>query len=97
MTFNEAIEKVLELVPDEKLTEFSETIDVIKNSQNTDSGEDWEKKYKELSIEYRKRFIDSLNKDPGIEEKTETKVKDDTEEDEKDIEIKDLDFSADTE
>ena len=95
MTFDEAIKKVLELVPDEKLAEFSETIDVIKNSQNTDSGEDWEKKYKELSIEYRKRFIDSLNKGPGIEEKTETK--DDTEEEEKEIEIKDLDFSADTE
>ena len=95
MTFDEAIEKVLELVPDEKLAEFSETIDVIKNSQNTDSGEDWEKKYRELSTEYRKRFIDSLNKDTAIEEKTETK--DDTEEEEKEIEIKDLDFSADTE
>lgn len=95
MTFDEAIEKVLELVPDEKLAEFSETIDVIKNSQNTDSGEDWEKKYRELSTEYRKRFIESLNKDTIIEEKTETK--DDTEEEEKEIEIKDLDFSADTE
>ena len=93
MTFNEAIEKVLELVPDEKLSEFSETIDVIKNSQSADvSGEDWEKKYKELSAEYRKRFLESLNKDVLEDEERETE-----EEEEEDVDIRDLDFSADTE
>lgn len=94
MTFEEAIKKVLELVPDEKLTEFSETIDVIKNSQKSD-GEDWEKKYKELSEEYRKRFIDSLNRDSDIDDKPENSDNDENEE--KEVDIKDLDFSADTE
>lgn len=94
MDFKEAIEKVVEIIPDDRLTEFTEVIDTIKAGNAIESGaEDWETKYKELSSEYKKRFIENLNTEVMTDEKPEVDKPDKPEE----VSLKDLDFSAETE
>lgn len=90
MTFDEAISKVVEIIPSERMGEFDEVLETIKTSQTTDN---LEEKYNDLVEKYKKRFTDSLNKEPENKEaETDTKV-------EVEIEptVDNLDFSADSE
>ena len=90
MTLEEAIKKVLEIIPSEKVTEFDEVLETIRKSTVSESSENWEEKYRELESLYKKRFVESLSeiRDPDKQEENEESGS---------IEIKDLDFSADTE
>lgn len=91
MTFDEALAKVVEIIPSEKMSDFDEVLETIKTSQTTDNS--WEEKYNDLVEKYKKRFTDSLNKEPeNKESETDTKV-------EVEIEptVDNLDFTADSE
>lgn len=89
MTLEEAIKKVVEIIPSEKVTEFDEVLETIRSSTVAETSENWEEKYRELESLYKKRFIESL---------TDVRETDKPKEDENEtVEIKDLDFSADTE
>lgn len=90
MTFDEALAKVVEIIPSERMSDFDEVLETIKTSQTTDNS--WEEKYNDLVEKYKKRFTDSLNKDEETKEDTDTKV-------EVEIEptVDNLDFSADSE
>lgn len=91
MTFDEALEKVVEIIPSEKMSDFDEVLETIKTSQTTDNS--WEEKYNDLVEKYKKRFTDSLNKEPeNKESETDMKV-------EVEIEptVDNLDFTADSE
>lgn len=90
MTFDEALAKVVEIIPSERMSDFDEVLETIKTSQTTDNS--WEEKYNDLVEKYKKRFTDSLNKDEETNEDTDTKV-------EVEIEptVDNLDFSADSE
>lgn len=91
MTFDEALTKVVEIIPSEKMSDFDEVLETIKSSNTSNNS--WEEKYNDLVEKYKKRFTDSLNKEPEKEnEKTETKV-------EVEIEptVDNLDFSAESE
>lgn len=87
MTFDEALAKVVEIIPSERMCDFDEVLETIKTSQTTDNS--WEEKYNDLVEKYKKRFTDSLNKDEETKEDTDTKV-------EVEIEptVDNLDFSA---
>lgn len=91
MTFDEALSKVVEIIPSERMGDFDEVLETIKTSKTTDNS--WEEKYNDLVEKYKKRFTDSLNKEPeNKESETDTKV-------EVEIEptVDNLDFSADSE
>nr|DAN94250.1 MAG TPA: hypothetical protein [Caudoviricetes sp.] len=91
MTFDEALAKVVEIIPSERMGDFDEVLETIKTSQTTENS--WEEKYNDLVEKYKKRFTDSLNKEPENKEaETDTKV-------EVEIEptVDNLDFSADSE
>lgn len=93
MTFDEAISKVIDIIPEERIAEFDEVIDTLKNENtSSENAEDWEAKYRELSEVYKKRFKEYLN----------TEVRTDVTEDEKEekpkkVDVGSLDFSAETE
>lgn len=98
MTLDEALAKVVEIIPSEKMSDFDEVLETIKTSQTTDNS--WEEKYNDLVEKYndlvekyKKRFTDSLNKEPeNKESETDAKV-------EVEIEptVDNLDFTADSE
>lgn len=93
MTFDEAISKVIDIIPEEQITEFDEVVETLKN-ENTSSADavDWEAKYRELSEVYKKRFKESLN----TEVRTDV-TEDEKEEEPKTVDVGSLDFSAETE
>lgn len=55
-------------------------------------GEDWETKYRELSEIYKKRFKETI----GEEVRTDVKADEEMEEPET-VDVRDIDFNADTE
>ena len=91
MTLEEAMKAVVDIIPSEKVTEFDEVLETIRKSTVPETSENWEEKYKELESLYKKRFVESLTdiKDPAKNEEKETEIES--------VEIKDLDFSAETE
>lgn len=91
MTLEEAMEKVVEVIPSEKVTEFDEVLETIRKSTVPETSENWEEKYRELETLYKKRFVESLS------EIKEPEKQDDVETETESVEIRDLDFSADTE
>ena len=92
MTFDEAIAKVVEIIPNDRVSDFDEVLATIKESQTTDGVENWESKYNELAEKYKKRFTESLNTEAEKETETKTEV-------EVEIEptVDNLDFSAESE
>lgn len=91
MTLEEAMEKVVEVIPSEKMTEFDEVLETIRKSTVPETSENWEEKYRELETLYKKRFVESLS------EIKEQEKQDDVETETESVEIRDLDFSAVTE
>lgn len=91
MTLEEAMKAVVDIIPSEKVTEFDEVLETIRKSTVPETSENWEEKYKELESLYKKRFVESLTdiKDQAKNEEKETEIES--------VEIKDLDFSAETE
>lgn len=93
MTFDEAISRVIDIIPEEQIVEFDDVVETLKkgntSSANTD---DWEAKYRELSEVYKKRFKESLN----AEVRTDV-TEDEREEEPKTVDVSSLDFSAETE
>lgn len=92
MTFDEAIAKVIEIIPNEKVSDFDEVLATIKNVQKTDGVDDWETKYNELAEKYKKRFTESLNTEPEKEEPEKTEIEVEVE-----PTVDNLDFSAESE
>ena len=93
MTLEEAITEVVNIIPSERVTEFDEVLETIRTSTVADTSENWEDKYRELEAVYKKRFIESLTDIREPVKETEKPV----EKEKESVEIKDLDFSADTE
>lgn len=91
MTLEEAIKEVVEIIPSERVAEFDEVLETIRKSTVPETSENWEEKYRELETLYKKRFVESLT---DIREPEKEYEKEDENES---VEIKDLDFSADTE
>lgn len=91
MTLEDAIKEVVEIIPSERVAEFDEVLETIRKSTIPETSENWEEKYRELETLYKKRFVESLT---DIREPEKEHEKEDENES---IEIKDIDFSADTE
>lgn len=91
MTLEEAITAVVGIIPSEKVTEFDEVLETIRKSTISETSENWEEKYKELESLYKKRFVESFTEIKAPEEQKEEVTEKES------VEIKDLDFSADTE
>lgn len=94
MTLEEAITEVVGIIPSERVTEFDEVLETIRTSTVPDTSENWEKKYSELEAVYKKRFVESLT---GVGDTVKTVKEEDKKEEKESVDIKDLDFSADTE
>lgn len=93
MTFEDAVSKVIDLIPDERIAEFDEVVETLKSGNASSSNaDDWESKYRELSEVYKKRFKESLN----TEVKTDVS-EDESEEEPETVDVGSLDFSAETE
>lgn len=93
MEFKEAVEKVIDLIPNERIAEFDEVIETLKKGASNDAGgEDWEAKYRELSEIYKKRFKETI----GEEIRTDVKADEEMEEPES-VDVRDIDFNAETE
>lgn len=90
MTFDEALTKIVEIIPSEKMGDFDEVLETVKSSQTNDNS--WEEKYNDLVEKYKKRFTDSLNKEVDKEE-----TKTDNNNDEIEPTVDNLDFSAESE
>lgn len=93
MTFEDAIAKVVDIIPDERIAEFDEVVETLKSGNASSSDvDDWESKYRELSEVYKKRFKESLNTE------IRTDVREDEQEEEPEtVDVGSLDFSAETE
>lgn len=94
MAPNEALQEIIAILPD--VEKFDEHISVITEAIASagDSVEDWKKRYEDLEAVYKKRFIDAINS-TATEIETDGEKKDVEEEEE--ISIDSLDFSADSE
>lgn len=89
MSFEEAINKLIDAIPD--VENYAEVIDVIR-SGNSSNGEDWKEKYEGLQEKYRARFKEEVN--DSMKQAPNSVIMPEDANEPKEITWNDLDFSG---